>query len=51
MKAADDRAAADRRALLAAAERLGELETGSHSAGALFQLLFARWSTSVLAGD
>ena len=51
MRAAEDRAAADRRALVAAARRLRELETGSHSAGALFQQLFARWRTSVLAAD
>ena len=47
MKAAEDRAAIDlsgyRRALVAAAGRLDELETGSHSAGALFQVLFDRW--------
>lgn len=47
MKAAEDRAAVDvsgyRRALVAAAGRLDELETGSHSAGALFQVLFDRW--------
>jgi hypothetical protein len=51
MKGAEDRAArgsasdlADYRAvLLAAAGRLDELETGSHSAGALFKVLFARW--------
>jgi hypothetical protein len=30
-------------ALGAAAERLAALETGSHSAGALFNLLFERW--------
>jgi hypothetical protein len=33
----------DRVALAAAARRLDELETGSHSAGALFNLLFDRW--------
>jgi hypothetical protein len=51
MKGAEDRAArgsasdlADyRAALLAAAGRLDELETGSHSAGALFKVLFERW--------
>lgn len=51
MKAAEDRAAlggagslADYRAVLvAAAGRLDELETGSHSAGALFKVLFERW--------
>jgi len=51
MKGAEDRAArgstsdlADyRAALLAAAGRLDELETGSHSAGALFKALFERW--------
>ena len=47
MKAAEDRAAVDlsgyRRALVAAAGRLDALETGSHSAGALFQVLFDRW--------
>lgn len=47
IKGADDRAAVDltgyRRVLVAAASRLDELETGSHSAGALFQLLFERW--------
>jgi len=51
MKGAEDRAArgstsdlADyRAALLAAASRLDELETGSHSAGALFKALFERW--------
>jgi hypothetical protein len=32
-----------RRRLVAAAARLDELETGSHSAGALFKLLFERW--------
>jgi hypothetical protein len=57
--AADDRAAVDpygyRRALVAAAGRLDELEAGSHSAGALFQVLFDRWRelprTQVLSGD
>ena len=47
MKGAEDRAAVDltgyRRTLVAAAGRLDELETGSHSAGALFQVLFDRW--------
>lgn len=51
MQAAEDRAARGsasdlagyRAALLAAAGRLDELETGSHSAGALFKLLFDRW--------
>jgi hypothetical protein len=51
MQAAEDRAArgagadlADYRAvLMAAAGRLDELETGSHSAGALFKVLFERW--------
>jgi hypothetical protein len=50
MQAAEDRAALagaglpDYRALLvAAAGRLDELETGSHSAGALFKVLFNRW--------
>jgi hypothetical protein len=33
----------DRNALAPAALRLDELETGSHSAGALFKLLFGRW--------
>ena len=33
----------DRAALSAAARRLDELETGSHSAGALFNLLLDRW--------
>jgi hypothetical protein len=52
LKAAESRAAIDRRALVAAAHRLDELATGSHSAGALFQLLFARWPrTKVLSGD
>ena len=32
-----------RAALIAAAGRLDELETGSHSAGALFKVLFDRW--------
>jgi hypothetical protein len=46
MNAAEERAArGDYRALLvAAAGRLDELETGSHSAGALFKLLFERWT-------
>jgi hypothetical protein len=48
MQAAEDRAAggdlSDYRAVLvAAAGRLDELETGSHSAGALFKSLFDRW--------
>jgi hypothetical protein len=47
IKAAESRAAIDlsgyRRALVAAAGRLDELETGSHSAGALFHVLFERW--------
>jgi hypothetical protein len=51
MKAAEDRAARGsasdlggyRAALLAAAGRLDELESGSHSAGALFKVLFDRW--------
>jgi hypothetical protein len=51
MKGAEDRAARGsasdlsdyRAALLAAAGRLDELETGSHSAGALFKVLFDRW--------
>jgi hypothetical protein len=51
MTAAEERAArhdgADlgdyRFALIAAAGRLDELETGSHSAGLLFKLLFERW--------
>lgn len=47
MKLAEDRAAVDlseyRRRLVAASGRLDELETGSHSAGALFALLFDRW--------
>jgi hypothetical protein len=51
MAAAEERAArhggADlgdyRFALIAAAGRLDELETGSHSAGSLFKLLFERW--------
>ncbi|HWM09532.1 MAG TPA: hypothetical protein VNO82_09305 [Solirubrobacteraceae bacterium] len=47
MKAAETRAAVDggdyRAALIAAAARLDELETGSHSAGALFKALFNRW--------
>jgi hypothetical protein len=48
MQAAEDRAArgdlTDYRAVLvAAAGRLDELETGSHSAGALFKSLFDRW--------
>ena len=50
MKAAEDRASSDpsgyRRALVAAAGRLDELETSSHSAGALFQLLFDRWRSA-----
>jgi hypothetical protein len=52
MKGAEDRAARGsaselgdyRAALLAAAGRLDELESGSHSAGALFKMLFERWS-------
>jgi hypothetical protein len=51
MKLAEDRAArgsasdlSDYRAVLvAAASRLDTLETGSHSAGALFKVLFERW--------
>jgi hypothetical protein len=50
MHAAEDRAALAgaglsdyRAALIAAAGRLDELETGSHSAGALFKVLFDRW--------
>jgi hypothetical protein len=51
MQGAEDRAArgsasdlADyRAALIAAAGRLDDLETGSHSAGALFKVLFDRW--------
>jgi hypothetical protein len=47
MKGAEDRAAVDptgyRRTLVAAAGRLDELATGSHSAGALFEMLFDRW--------
>jgi hypothetical protein len=45
IQAAEERAgqAGHRAALGAAAVRLGELETGSHSAGALFNLLFDRW--------
>jgi len=51
MRGAEDRASrgsasdlADyRAALLAAAGRLDELETSSHSAGALFKVLFERW--------
>jgi hypothetical protein len=47
MKLAESRAAVDRteyrRRLVAASGRLDELETGSHSAGALFALLFDRW--------
>ena len=46
MKAAEDRAAVDHSALVAAAGRLDELETGSHSAGALFQVLFDRWRSA-----
>jgi hypothetical protein len=41
VKAADERGRRD--ALVAAARRLDELETGSHSAGALFNLLLERW--------
>ena len=48
MRAAEARAAVDlsgyRSALVAAAGRLDELETGSHSAGALFQVLLDRFS-------
>jgi hypothetical protein len=55
MKAAEDRAArgggsdlADYRAVLvAAAGRLDELETSSHSAGALFKVLFERWKDMI----
>jgi len=47
MKVAENRAAVDlaeyRRRLVAASDRLDELKTGSHSAGALFMLLFDRW--------
>jgi hypothetical protein len=50
MKAAEDRAVRDgagladyRAMLVAAAGRLDELETGSHSANALFKALFTRW--------
>jgi hypothetical protein len=53
MAAAESRAAVDlteyRRALVAAAGRLDELETGSHSAGALFRVLFDRWRELVRA--
>ena len=41
--AAAESRATDRNALVAAAGRLDELETGSHSAGALFTVLFDRW--------
>ena len=33
--------------IAAAAQRLDDLETGSHSAGALFKLLFARWQDAL----
>ena len=36
-------AAGERATVVAAARRLEELETGSHSAGALFNLLLERW--------
>jgi hypothetical protein len=45
MKVGEERAGGGdyRAALVAAARRLDELETGSHSAGALFTVLFERW--------
>ena len=45
MAAGEARAA--RTTLIAAAQRLDDLETGSHSAGALFKLLFARWQDAL----
>jgi len=45
MAAGEQRAA--RTTLIAAAQRLDDLETGSHSAGALFKLLFARWQDAL----
>jgi hypothetical protein len=51
MNGAEERAARDRgdyrAALVAAAARLDELETGSHSAGALSKLLFERWKETL----
>jgi hypothetical protein len=48
MNSADSRRDPDVRArLLAAAARLDELETGSHSAGALFKFLFTRWQDAL----
>ena len=41
---------ADYATLVAAARRLDELETGSHSAGALFNLLFDRWMELLRSG-
>ncbi len=46
MHSAEERAT-PRAALIAAAARLDELETGSHSAGALFKLLFGRWQDAL----
>ena len=45
MAAGEERAS--RTTLIAAAQRLDDLETGSHSAGALFKLLFARWQDAL----
>jgi hypothetical protein len=45
MAAGEERAT--RATLIAAAQRLDELETGSHSAGALFKFLFTRWQEAL----